>query len=109
MKNLKNTPIYVKPQFSSSGGLCRVNVLVGLRNDPGKQIDSATVEFPLPSSVVTWDLTANYGTIFNSPGSKVIYFNCLVCYIFWFPETCFSNELGTSPTEWFIQATKNSS
>lgn len=72
VKNLKNTPVYVKPQFSSSGGLCRVNVLVGLRNDLGKPIDSTMVEFPLPSSVATWDLTANHGTIYNAPGSKVL-------------------------------------
>ncbi|MCO5559663.1 hypothetical protein L7F22_013264 [Adiantum nelumboides] len=72
VKNLKNTPLYVKPQFSSSGGLCRVNILVGLRNDPGKQIDATTLEFPLPSSVTSWDLSPNHGSVSNSPGSKTL-------------------------------------
>ena len=71
IKNLKNTPVYVKPQFSSSDGTCRVNVVVGLRNDPGKPIDCMTVEFPLPPSVTTWDLTANHGTVYNLSNSKV--------------------------------------
>ncbi|KAH7295435.1 hypothetical protein KP509_27G047200 [Ceratopteris richardii] len=72
VKKLKNTPIYVKPQFSSTGGLCRVSILVGIRNDPGKQIDYTTLEFPLPSSVASWDLTANHGNISSSPGSKTL-------------------------------------
>lgn len=70
VKNLKNTPIYVKPQLSASGGICRVNVIVGIRNDPGKPIDSIVVQFPLPPSVVSWDLTVNYGTFYNVPSSK---------------------------------------
>nr|GEW53559.1 AP-3 complex subunit mu [Tanacetum cinerariifolium] len=40
VKKLKNTPIYVKPQLSSESGTCRVSVMVGIRNDPGKPIDS---------------------------------------------------------------------
>ncbi|KAI5061115.1 hypothetical protein GOP47_0023620 [Adiantum capillus-veneris] len=72
VKNLKNTPVYVKPQFTSSGGLCRVNILVGVRNDPGKQIDFTTLEFPLPAPVTSWDLTPNYGSVSNSPGSKTL-------------------------------------
>ncbi|CAN6468939.1 unnamed protein product [Victoria cruziana] len=68
--NLKNTPIYVKPQFSSDAGTCRVHVLVGMRYDPGKPIDSITVEFQLPACVVSTDLTPNHGTV-NVLANKV--------------------------------------
>ncbi|XP_028226465.1 AP-3 complex subunit mu-like isoform X1 [Glycine soja] len=60
---LKNTPIYVKPQFTSDGGRCRVSVLVGIRNDPGKTIDSVTVQFQLPSCILSADLSSNYGIV----------------------------------------------
>ncbi|KAL6619323.1 hypothetical protein ACP70R_034462 [Stipagrostis hirtigluma subsp. patula] len=63
VKKLKKTPIYVKPQLTSDSGNCRVNVMVGIRNDPGKPIDSITVQFQLPPLIVSADLTANYGTV----------------------------------------------
>ncbi|ONK63235.1 uncharacterized protein A4U43_C07F12780 [Asparagus officinalis] len=63
VKKLKNTPLYIKPQLTSDAGTCHVNVLVGVRNDPGKPIDNITVEFHLPSCVSSSDLTANYGTV----------------------------------------------
>ncbi|KAK3023337.1 hypothetical protein RJ639_043524 [Escallonia herrerae] len=63
VKKLKNTPIYVKPQLSSDSGTCRINVLVGLRNDPGKTIDSITVQFPLPPCILSADLSSNHGTV----------------------------------------------
>ncbi|KAG8085419.1 hypothetical protein GUJ93_ZPchr0010g8437 [Zizania palustris] len=63
VKKLKTTPIYVKPQLTSDSGNCRVNVMVGIRNDPGKPIDSITVQFPLPPLIASADLTANYGTV----------------------------------------------
>ncbi|KAK7337672.1 hypothetical protein VNO77_18257 [Canavalia gladiata] len=63
VRKLRNTPIYVKPQLTSDGGTCRVSVLVGIRNDPGKTIDSVTVQFHLPSCVVSADLTSNHGTV----------------------------------------------
>ncbi|PKA54692.1 hypothetical protein AXF42_Ash000527 [Apostasia shenzhenica] len=63
VKNLKNMPIYVKPQFTSNSGICRVNVLVGIRNDPGKVVDNITLEFELPSCVASADLTSNHGTV----------------------------------------------
>eukprot|EP01018_Ginkgo_biloba_P026108 Gb_25738 [translate_table: standard] len=63
VKKLKNTPIYVRPQLSSDAGICRVNILVGIRDDPGKPIDSIAVQFSLPPSVASSDLTANYGTV----------------------------------------------
>ncbi|KAL9355953.1 hypothetical protein Peur_049206 [Populus x canadensis] len=68
VKKLKSTPIYVKPQITSDDGTCRVNVMVGIRNDPGKMIDSITVQFQLPSCVLSTDLTANHGavTIFSN-------------------------------------------
>lgn len=37
--------------------------MVGIRNDPGKPIDSITVQFQLPPLIVSADLTANYGTV----------------------------------------------
>ncbi|XP_021734491.1 AP-3 complex subunit mu-like isoform X1 [Chenopodium quinoa] len=63
VKKLKSTPIYVKPQFTSDSGACRVSVMVGMRHDPGKTIDSITVKFQLPPCVVSSDLTANHGTV----------------------------------------------
>lgn len=63
VKKLKNTPIYVKPQLSSESGNCRISVLVGMRNDPGKTVDSITVEFQLPPCILSADLTANHGTV----------------------------------------------
>ncbi|KAG0465913.1 hypothetical protein HPP92_020077 [Vanilla planifolia] len=63
VKKLKNVPIYVKPQLTSSAGNCQVNVLVGIRNDPGKVIENLTVQFQLPSCVGSADLKANHGTV----------------------------------------------
>lgn len=63
VKKLKNTPIYVKPQFTSDAGTCRISVLVGIRHDPGKPIDSITVHFQLPPCVASSDLTANHGLV----------------------------------------------
>ncbi|VAH18695.1 unnamed protein product [Triticum turgidum subsp. durum] len=62
-KKLKTTPIYVKPQLSSDSGNCRVHVMVGIRNDPGKPIDSIIVQFQLPPLIASADLTANHGTV----------------------------------------------
>ncbi|KAJ1383516.1 Mu-like proteiny domain [Sesbania bispinosa] len=63
VRKLKSTPIYVKPQLTSDGGICRVNVLVGIKNDPGKTIDSVTVQFQLPPFILSADLTSNHGTV----------------------------------------------
>ncbi|KAL3515913.1 hypothetical protein ACH5RR_022815 [Cinchona calisaya] len=63
VKKLKNIPIYVNPQLSSDSGICRISVLVGIRNDPRKPIDSITVEFLLPPCVLSADLTSNHGTV----------------------------------------------
>lgn len=62
VKKLKNVPIYIKPQLTSDGGTCRINILVGVRNDPGKPVDNITVKFHLPSCVASAELNANYGT-----------------------------------------------
>ncbi|XP_057743619.1 AP-3 complex subunit mu-like [Arachis stenosperma] len=63
VRKLKSTPIYVKPQLTSDGGTCRLNVMVGSRNDHGKTIDSVTVQFQLPSYILSADLTSNHGTV----------------------------------------------
>ncbi|XP_027160222.1 AP-3 complex subunit mu-like isoform X2 [Coffea eugenioides] len=63
VKKLKNIPIYVKPQLSSDSGICRISVLVGIKNDPRKPIDSITVEFQLPPCVLSANLTPNHGTV----------------------------------------------
>ncbi|XP_020970967.1 AP-3 complex subunit mu isoform X2 [Arachis ipaensis] len=63
VRKLKSTPIYVKPQLTSDGGTCRLNVMVGSRNDHGKTIDSVTVQFQLPSCILSADLTSNHGTV----------------------------------------------
>ncbi|WMV12159.1 hypothetical protein MTR67_005544 [Solanum verrucosum] len=63
IKKLKSTPIYVKPQITSDSGTCRISLLVGIRNDPGKTIDDINVQFQLPPRVLSADLTSNYGTV----------------------------------------------
>ncbi|KAK9082983.1 hypothetical protein Scep_029454 [Stephania cephalantha] len=63
VKMLKNIPIYVKPQLSSDNGVCRINVMVGIRNDPGKTIDSISVQFQLPSCVASAEMNSNHGTV----------------------------------------------
>ncbi|XP_065630792.1 AP-3 complex subunit mu isoform X2 [Quercus suber] len=63
VKKLKSTPIYVKPQLTSDAGTCCVNVMVGIRNDPGKTIDSITIQFKLPPCILSADLTSNHGTV----------------------------------------------
>lgn len=63
VKKLRSTPIYVKPQLTSDAGICRISVLVGMRNDPGKKIDSITVQFQLPPCILSADLTSNHGTV----------------------------------------------
>lgn len=68
---LKNTPIYVKPQLSSGGGICRVNVLVGTRYDTGKSVDSIIIRVPWPPVARSADLTANHGTVSYSHSTKV--------------------------------------
>ncbi|XP_020593401.1 AP-3 complex subunit mu [Phalaenopsis equestris] len=72
VKKLKNLPIYVKPQLASNSGNCRVNLLVGVRNDPGKVIEDITVQFQLPSCVDSVDVSSNHGTV-NVLANK----NCL--------------------------------
>ncbi|PSS26636.1 AP-3 complex subunit mu like [Actinidia chinensis var. chinensis] len=63
VKKLKSTPIYVKPQLTSDSGICRISVMVGIRNDPGKTIDSITVQFQLPPCVLSADLASNHGAV----------------------------------------------
>lgn len=76
VKKLKTTPIYVKPRLTSDAGTCHVHVLVGTRNDPGKTIDSITVQFQLPECILSADLTSNHGTV-NILANKVsVIFRC---------------------------------
>ncbi|EPS61877.1 clathrin adaptor complexes medium subunit-like protein, partial [Genlisea aurea] len=64
VKKLKNVPIYVKPQLNlDSSGTCRISVMVGIRNDPGKPIDSVAVHFQLPACVTSADLSSNHGSV----------------------------------------------
>ncbi|XP_057718961.1 AP-3 complex subunit mu-like [Arachis stenosperma] len=63
VRKLKSTPLYVKPQLTSNGGTCRLNVMVGSRNNHGKTIDLVTVQFQLPSCILSADLTSNHGTV----------------------------------------------
>lgn len=63
VRKLKSTPIYVKPQLTSDGGTCRLNVMVGMRNDPGKTVDSVNVQFQLPPCILSANLTSTHGTV----------------------------------------------
>ncbi|CAK9185962.1 unnamed protein product [Ilex paraguariensis] len=63
VNKLKGIPIYVKPQLTSDSGTCRINVLVGIRNDPGKTVDSVSVQFQLPPCILSADLSSNHGTV----------------------------------------------
>ncbi|CAM6061139.1 unnamed protein product [Sphagnum tenellum] len=75
VKNLKNTPIYVKPQLSSGEGVVTVNVMVGIRADPGKPVDSIVVQLPLPPAVASSDLSANHGTVTHNHNTKISTWN----------------------------------
>ena len=77
---MKSTPIYVKPQLTSDSGICRISVMVGIRNDPGKTIDSITVQFQLPPCVLSADLTSNHGAV-NILANKVPNFGIIVVSI----------------------------
>lgn len=63
VRKLKSTPIYVKPQLTSDSGTCRLNVMVGMRNDPGKTVDSVNVQFQLPPCILSANLTSTHGTV----------------------------------------------
>ncbi|GAA0170299.1 membrane traffic protein [Lithospermum erythrorhizon] len=63
IKKLNSIPIYVKPQLTSDSGTCRISVLVGIRNDPGKPIDSLILQFQLPPCVISADVISNFGTV----------------------------------------------
>lgn len=76
VKKLKSTPIYVKPQLTSHAGTCRISVMVGIRNDPGKTIDSIILQFQLPPCILSADLTSNHGTV-NVLSNKVLIWNHL--------------------------------
>ncbi|EFJ14351.1 hypothetical protein SELMODRAFT_181161 [Selaginella moellendorffii] len=71
VKGLKNPPLFVRPQLSSGEGICRVNVLVGLRGDPGKPVDAIIVQLPWPPSVVSTNLSPSVGTVTYSFSTKV--------------------------------------
>jgi AP-3 complex subunit mu len=40
-----------------------MSALVGVKNDPGKAIDSIMVQFQLPPGIMSADLTCNHGTV----------------------------------------------
>ena len=80
VRELKSTPIYVKPQLISDGGTCHLSVLVGIRNDPGKTIDSVTVQFQLPPFILSADLTSNHGTV-NILAKKVLSFASIMLLV----------------------------
>lgn len=80
VKKLKNTPLYVKPQITSDSGTCRVSVLVGIRSDPGKTIESITLSFQLPHCVSSADLSSNHGTV-TILSNKVVWLFTLVQFL----------------------------
>ncbi|KAF8040122.1 hypothetical protein BT93_B2370 [Corymbia citriodora subsp. variegata] len=63
VRKLKSIPLYLKPQLTSDAGTCRLSLLVGMRNDPGKIVDSIDVQFQLPPCISTADLSSNCGTV----------------------------------------------
>lgn len=73
IKNLKNTPIYVRPQFSSGGGVVTVTVMVGIRANVGKPVDNITLQLVLPPSVASSDLTANHGSVLPNHSTRVLF------------------------------------
>ncbi|KAF8012321.1 hypothetical protein BT93_I0458 [Corymbia citriodora subsp. variegata] len=63
VRKLKSIPLYLKPQLTSDARTCRLSLLVGMRNDPGKIVDSIDVQFQLPPCISTADLSSNCGTV----------------------------------------------
>lgn len=90
VRKLKSTPLYLKPQLTSDAGTCRISLLVGIRNDPGKTIDSITVQFQLPPCILSADLSSNHGTV-NILSNKVTiltYTLAMMCHwIFYVSES----------------------
>mmetsp|Transcript_31012 Transcript_31012/g.50167 ORF Transcript_31012/g.50167 Transcript_31012/m.50167 type:complete len:415 (+) Transcript_31012:81-1325(+) len=54
-------PLYVKPQITISNGQIRVNVMVGSKQVLPKAIEEVVVTIPLPKTVSSANLTANFG------------------------------------------------
>lgn len=48
-----------------------MNVFAGIRNDPGRAIESVVIEFDLPPHIAVNELTCNLGTV-NILVNKVI-------------------------------------
>lgn len=91
VRKLKSTPIYVKPQLTSDGGTCRLSVMVGMRNDPGKTVDSVSVQFQLPPCILSADLTSTHGTV-NILSNKVLLSSNISAFFFSVVETSKSKE-----------------
>ncbi|KAF8037751.1 hypothetical protein BT93_B0556 [Corymbia citriodora subsp. variegata] len=63
VRKLKSIPLYLKPQLTSDARTSRLSLLIGMRNDPGKIVDSIDVQFQLPPCISTADLSSNCGTV----------------------------------------------
>jgi hypothetical protein len=78
--------------------------MVGMRNDPGKTVDSVNVQFQLPPCILSADLTSTHGTV-NILSNKVLnkqQYLCLFFYLLLKPLSLKSDETLCSVfTLWF--------
>ncbi|GJP84553.1 hypothetical protein CLOP_g14612 [Closterium sp. NIES-67] len=63
VRSIPCVPIYIKPQIGFVRDSGRVNVMVGMKHDPGKPVEGLVLLLPLPPQVSSCDLQANVGTV----------------------------------------------
>ncbi|CAI5535913.1 unnamed protein product [Closterium sp. Naga37s-1] len=63
VRSIPCVPVYVKPQIAFVQDSGRVNVMVGVKHDPGKPVEGLVLLLPLPMQVASCDLQANVGTV----------------------------------------------
>ncbi|CAI5481765.1 unnamed protein product [Closterium sp. Yama58-4] len=63
VRSIPCVPVYIKPQIAFVGDSGRVNVMVGVKHDPGKPVEGLVLLLPLPLQVASCDLQANVGTV----------------------------------------------
>ncbi|CAI7888609.1 unnamed protein product [Closterium sp. NIES-53] len=63
VRSIPCVPVYIKPQIAFVQDSGRVNVMVGVKHDPGKPVEGLVLLLPLPMQVASCDLQANVGTV----------------------------------------------
>lgn len=67
-----SVPLYCKPQITIGDHGGRVNVMVGTKNNNGKQVENVVVTAQLPKCVHSATLNPTYGTVTFDDSSKML-------------------------------------